>query len=486
MERIYKILLLGISIMLLPFSSFSQWERCNNGIRPYNQADTSYMIRELVSLGDWLVGRSSEVEKFFGRYLYYSSDYGTSWHDFPRPDVPDTALITGIFASRGALFVIYQIQKDSLLYGSDTGVKVVARVIEEQKIFRTTNRGATWELIWHRYGRNQIISNVFACDDDNIFLSGSGTVFYSSNGGKDWEERREGLSPGGFPNHISGNCDFLCATISTAGIFCTNNLGQSWVKVSPDRALGFYFRRIITKDSLILGGAYYYGIVGSTDKGRSWDHLQILHKYKYEKISPYTYFTVDATIESMLMTDNILIVGTTAPTRYVSEAMGIFVSLDTGKTWKSLRGNNIGIPRFNYDYAVYAIVEAGDYILTSMPDVGISRIRKSQFFEIATSVPTEPLIYPFQISSPYPMPATNSATFLLNLDEANFAHTDLEISIFDIYGKRVSNNANLNITPISPNTTKIEWNCESLSTGVYFLIVSYRGQTRTSKVIVMR
>ncbi len=483
MKRSYRIIVSSILLFALPMVIHSKWEVANNGIRP-NGSDTTYYIGQIVRLGNLLIALSIE-DYIYGRYLYYSSDEGTSWHDFQRPDVPDTAKVSGIFATNDTLYAIFEIRRDSLLQTGDTTIKATIKVLDDQGVYRTTDYGKNWERVWKMNNKDSSISYIFACGE-NIMLAGRNAVYYSADGGKNWVKRHNGLVLDIPPKDLNGTCGFLCSSLYLSGVYCTDNWGEKWFKIVPEKTLGFPFNKILVKDNNVFAGVYYYGMVISTDKGVSWEHSQFGGRYE-EKGSQTSYFrnTVDATVSAILKFDNILVAGVSSLNKSIIDNMGVYFSIDTGKSWKYLID---GLKSPKSYYTVYSLAETDNYIFVCINDIGVYRISKAELKKIASGVEskTEGNVYHFYITEGRPMPASGMATVRIYWDAQDFDPTTADVSIYDVYGKRIGSRDNVVITPMSPNSAKIDWKCENAATGVYFLVINYRGESRASKVVVLR
>ncbi len=92
----------------------------------------------------------------------------------------------------------------------------------------------------------------------------------------------------------------------------------------------------------------------------------------------------------------------------------------------------------------------------------------------------------FYIAQPKPTPATTTVTIRFYWDSKDFDPTTANVAIYDVYGNRIANRADVQITPINNYSADLVWDCSQFPTGVYFVVINYLGNARTSKVVVVR
>ncbi len=462
MKSIYKI------VFILLITTFevchSNWEPSNNGIRTHTGDTSSIYIEQIERLGELVVARSSDM-----KYLYFSTDEGAKWQDFPKPDVPDTALITTIFSNKDTLYAVYATKRDSLYkYPGDTTITIKVSIMN-QSLYRTFDDGKSWEkLLWNRISSDTIVKKIFACGQ-NIFLAGYGFVYYSSDGGNKWELRHNGLPEEKDIKDLKGNCNFLCLAVNYGGIYCSSNLGEQWFNIVQSKTYGFPFKQLFIANNNIYAGMLYYGLLVSTDKGDSWDQKQIGNAFV-------------ATTGAISSFDDVLLYGATTAKPTITDAFGVYASSDAGKTWSKIME---GLPLPRLGYAVYSFAYSNEYVFMSFSEYGIFRMAKSKLKELASSVPEEE-VHHFYAAEPAPTPANTTATIRFYWDTPDFDPTTADIAIYDVLGNRVGNRNDVAVTPLSKSSATIVWNSSYVATGVYFLVVNYRGEARAIRIVVVK
>lgn len=448
----------------------AQWEEVNNGILPLIKDSTSLKIQQIEILGNYIL-----ASQYLSGRLYYSSNLGEKWGEFPRPDVPDSSLVGAIYTSGDTLYAIYFTERDSSYkYPDDTSITITIS-IRDQTLFRTTDLGKSWTRHWSLSSIDTIPMKIYA-SGSNLFLCGSNFILYSSNEGKSWSQRQNGLPMRFYFQDIQvDKYGSIYLALAEEGIYKSINLGERWEKINPSRSYGFGFYKIYTKDSLIFSGTLYYGYLLSTNYGRSWDHIRINN-------------SLIATVKEVYLSGNLLMIGVNQSIFSSNEkalyAFGFYLSTDFGRTWKQVLA---GLPELTgkLAYAVYSIKEKDDYIFISFSKFGIFRIPKAKLLEIASSVVSQGM-YNFYAFGQLPIPADEYVNFKIYWDADGFEISNIGIAVYNVYGQLVSSREHIGIMEISKNSALFRWNCSDFPTGVYFIALSYKTQTRILRAIVVK
>ncbi|MGC9347632.1 MAG: WD40/YVTN/BNR-like repeat-containing protein [Anaerolineae bacterium] len=207
-------------------------------------------------------------------------------------------------------------------------------------LYRSDQGGdlGSWAKVWMPHGEN-IQPNDFAIapsDPSTIYCAAGGSLFYSADGGTVWEERGTGLP--GEPRHLAIDPDdagtVYAAFSEQARLFKTEDAGHSWSELSftmtiePDH-LGT-IQSIATdpyrEDSLWVGG-FNSGFYHSPDGGETFTNVT-----SFVTVSQQSWFPVIAFDPNA---DRIY-VGS------IGASSAVHYSDDAGATWHGLGLNNQG------------------------------------------------------------------------------------------------------------------------------------------------
>ncbi|MGQ9819612.1 MAG: two-component regulator propeller domain-containing protein [Candidatus Kapaibacteriales bacterium] len=128
-----------------------------------------------------------------------------------------------------------------------------------------------WELTSQTLVGN--VNVVYVTTEGELF---AGTliqgVYFSSDGGRNWLQRNNGLTDQNVFAFLEYERDIFCGSLG--GIFKTTDKGNSWVPMSNGLTDTYINTLAITKDRKFLAGTLYSGLFISTDYGNSWNQMQ--------------------------------------------------------------------------------------------------------------------------------------------------------------------------------------------------------------------
>ena len=335
----------------------ASWTACNNGLTALNITALS-TDNETVYIGNGTNG------------LYRSTDDGQSWQTFPS------------FWSSYQLSCIAT-QGENMYVGTwGSGFMV------------SNDGGSTWanamdgiapSIVGYMAPYVQIV-------DDLVYCIVNGQLYISNDDAASWN-----LLEDGFPENTSiyqiqavGNS---LVTTTSAGLFTSDNDGQSWADVTANLPIPMSFPMTSAENYLYISGNYGEGIFYSNDNGLTWtvvneswqNAVASIYAVGVGKLLVQTSFTSADNLSddqdalyytenngntwenvtneitnticlSMVVLGNELFTGT--------NATGIFSTSDQGETWSHLGVNNAEIR------TMHAV---GNTLLAAGPFVGIKR-----------------------------------------------------------------------------------------------------------------
>jgi hypothetical protein len=153
----------------------------------------------------------------------------------------------------------------------------------------------------------------------------------------------------------------------------------------------------------------------------------------------------------------------------VSRFNDLFVSIDQGDTWNSIRND------FPTDDPPTALFASGNLIYVGTWASGIFRTN------ITTNIQYNKDKIPdgFYLEQNYPNPFNPSTTFEFHVASPGF----VSLKIFDVLGNEVETLVN---EEKEPGSYKMEYNASHLASGVYYYKLNTNGFTDTKKFMLMK
>ena len=223
------------------------------------------------------------------------------------------------------------------------------------KIYRSTDGGINWtksdsgiSFLYWTYN--------FLITDSTVFSMGEEGIFRSTNMGESWESKDNGLPSALWQNvYEMVELDHFLFAATDFGVYKSSNNGDYWYPSNGDSAYWDIYSVAIL-DSLLFAGSAEHGVFRSTDKGITWDTVNIGLPYN----SPNHYIRIN----KLYVDGKNIYAGT--------NQWGIYFSSDHGDTWlpdtQGLEDNSNG-----YFFPIYSISRIGNYLYAGTQDGGIFR-----------------------------------------------------------------------------------------------------------------
>ncbi|MCX7735403.1 MAG: hypothetical protein N2319_01705 [Candidatus Kapabacteria bacterium] len=433
MRKIISIHLFVLLILIFHNNIFSQWQKLKYDI------ENTFSSQSFGVFNDML---------YFGTYegLYIYSETVGNWELKKNPLNIDTVEEIGISGQN--FFVNYRYR--GIYLSKDTF-----------KTWIPKNKGI----------EKQLDVRSIATKGDTIFLATlvSG-ILRSTDNGDTWQEMNNGLNSKVVVNVLINGNDVFAATAN--GFYISYDFGENWYQ--RDKGLkGMEVTSIAIDRNNIYVGVYNMGIYYSSDYGLNW--------MPRNKGLP---FESGALIYSLVIKDSIIF----AAVHTMNMLMGgFYYSTNLGENWIA---QNNGINTSFRRATKLAILN--DYIYLVMDETFYGRIYKffkAKISDILTSTYVENNdlnLENFYAAPARPNPANDIVKAGIYWDAKIFDVENAEKSIYDIMGNKVGDKKELLVTNIQPYSAEIVWNCSKVSSGLYFIVLNYNGQTRTIPIVVSR
>lgn len=191
----------------------------------------------------------------------------------------------------------------------DKNNNIIYTAIEGEGIFKSTNKGGSWDSI----SNEKLVRSVKVNAQGTVFagLNGGG-VIRSTNQGADWMDVNDGLSNTNVTClHIADNGDIYAGTWFYGSVFMSTNNGDTWESIGVnDKDIRNVY---VTPTGRILVGTHHEGLFRSDDGGKNWDK-----DYSFYGKDIYA-FTADKSGEL-----------------YLGASDGVYRSEDDGTSWQKI------------------------------------------------------------------------------------------------------------------------------------------------------
>lgn len=353
-------------------------------------------------------------------------------------------------------------------------------------IFRTTNKGMTWERV-------PLMIHKAISLNGTIFANGSDGLYRSTNNGEDWIWASNGLST---TRITAMDVDFLGHLFATTslGFFSSTDDGVNWIQISglldglPPTSLS------INSHGVMFAGNSSNRVYRSTDIGETW--IQVVAG-PWPNASHVRTITCDSnsTIVAGLSYGGLLVSTDTGSTWsqeifgsplsgvysaeinsighiFVGSTEGTFSSTDHGSHWKAINGGRTaGGP-------LLSLALAPDGFLYGGSDGG-GVFRSVESTTPDYMPPPDPLPKTFSLFQNFPNPFNPGTTFRFSLPRNSL----VTIRVYDVRGSQVG-------VPVSQQfvagTHSVPWDAKGVSSGLYFYRLEADGYMETKKMMVLR
>lgn len=408
--------------------------------------------------------------------LLVSTDFGRSWRNKKLFNYRvDSAYITRLTCLGDSLYIqLYSgIKQWGIYLTTDYGETLIPR-----------NNGIEWEG-WEpvKLDNREYVFRILYIDSSEIYLASNSNFYRSTDGGENWINLSDSL-PRKHPDipfnvlSMAKRGDEILI-VGYGHVAYSSDNGKSYELIYPKEWDGkgiIYERCAILGDYLFVYGNKS-GVLRSSDKGKTWEQ-----KNNGLKNLPL----MGARVADLQAYKDYLFAVTDYefPSRYIE--VGLYISTDFGENWRKLNiDSNVSISSNPVFWGDTIYIVCLDYI----EEIGSYRhyLFKARISELVDLLSVEEERGEnFYIAESKPTPATTTATIRFYWDATDFDPTTANISIYDVYGNRISNRGDVQITPINNYSAEMVWDCSKYPTGVYFVVVNYLGNTRASKVVVVR
>ena len=475
----------------------------------FNQA-----LNEPYFSGNFINTSTGYVKNLSGNLIYYTTNQGTNWltKNFGIPiNIFNIDNILGIkenfvfkTTNVGSTWSnVSQSFRDSLLSISFINVNT-GFVGSYAKIYKTTNSGLNWSVVFNGSVRTQGIQKIYFKNQQTGYAGhGMGIILITTNSGSNWINSNTAIY---YQDIFTGmqytSNDTGYISMYLGNTYKTSNRGVNWTT-------GFHGMEVY----LIPNIAFINNTTGFT---AGYTYGQITNKYKVFHTYDGGLTTTNYNLDSLNSLDDLC----SSPSNnwYITGKLKsnplkgvVYRSTNLGNNWSYTvipqYANNICFPDANTGYAssynnvIYKTTNDGinwfptvNIMSNELSDMcflnsntGFGTGVFSQIIKTTTGggslIGVEPINYTvpkdFVLKQNYPNPFNPVTKINFELPKA----MDIELKVFDITGKVVKELIN---SFLVPGTYSVDFDGSSLSSGVYFYVISSNDFYEAKKMVLVK
>jgi hypothetical protein len=380
---------------------------------------------------------------------------------------------------------------------ADNGSYIYA-VLTGDGVYRSTNDGVNWTLIYSGFGSNNL--NTIVAKDSFVFVGSDQGLFRSSNYGYNWLCVKNAsiisltiLNKNNTDNLIAGGLY----------LFKTTNYGDNWITITSGIPKYPFIRALTNSEGFLYAGITTSsidstGIYKSTNYGDNWTIMSQGYNIDPRSLYSYSNLVISGGTKVYISTDygymwhnipemfNIInLYGITSlgiKDIFISSwDNGCYVSNDTGATWQ-LKNEGLG------NLKVTALYRYGNYLYVSLnPLYGNGGIYRRPISEviginnISTEIPNSSILYQ---NYPNPFNSKSKIKYQIGRNENgkwNMENSFVVLKVFNILGKEVATLVN---EKQNMGTYEVLFDAENLQSGVYFYTFEIDGMKYETKKLL--
>jgi photosystem II stability/assembly factor-like uncharacterized protein len=424
-----------------------------------------------------MTGNPSIVYSVTSSGPFVSTNGGVDWVGVANGDASAGSLASGV-----STIAVHPTNPNIILFSS-TFHGVIYRSDDGGADFREIFQHSACEEV--QYPPHQGFKTiVFSPSNPNIVYAGlemtkgdseppvGAVICKSTDTGISWIEIPsiiDGINAKAIAVHPTDPAEVYCGSI--AGMFKTTDGGGDWVKLQDLGDRNILSIAIDPFDpQIVYAGERDGGVWKSTDMGQSWDGPR---NTGFSSGNPSI---LGLAVDPLSHT-----------TVYAGDwTSGVYCSIDGGETWAAFPDSAMTglLSRAVQDLS---ISDDGTVIYAATAGGGVFR-----YGEIPTGIdesePTPRAPNTFSVAQNYPNPFNPSTTIALNISGTPGEKQHVEVTIYDIRGRRV---CSLIDSDLEPGNHKIHWNGqndrgEPISSGIYLYTLKTKEGTFTRKMTILK
>ncbi len=459
---IKKLFLLNIFILnfLVLNSVQAYWVKINNGLTNTN---SDFKLNH-IAISDLIIYNNTLFLTTSHDGVFNSTDNGDNWVKKNNGIKGESINFAKFTYNNNYLYVA--VKKSYSTYIDTLTGKLKSDSTGYSGIYYSTDGGENW-IATKRDGLVDSNHTSAIAANDSLLIVGTDNkqgVYISKDNGESWMQKKNGLiAQTIYSIAIKDNLIFLG---SSGGVYLSTDEGESWIS-----KLSGTIYVVHLKGDTLIAGKWLSGFHISTDNGDNWEQKNNGLKEK--------------DVMAVASINDYIFIGIKPSMLYQDPEGGVHFSSNNGDTWntrnKGFRQTGASKLAIKDEYIFCAIsYGSGDSTF------GMYRAKLSELLN-PTDVEYETLTEEHFYAAPAkPNPASDIVRAGIYWDSHIYDVEYAEKGIYDAMGNKIGEKKDLQVTNIQPYSAEIVWNCSKASSGLYFIVLNYNGQTRTIPVVVTR
>lgn len=350
---------------------------------------------------------------------------------------------------------------------------------------------------WNSYGEVSDsffinISSMIFLNNGDILVSAweeNGGIFKSTDEGKTWVRKDNGINTNGITKLIKSPDDLYAGTFD--GIYLSINDGESWEKVNTDPDTIDVIDMVRT-DTGLLFAIDFNKIYKSTDGGKTWSYVNLgINGFTWLTISEdkYLFLGTEGKIYRsddwgenwVLKKSGISVRGLAVNSSgfiiAATELQGVLLSTDRGESWEQI---NTGLP--NPPHFINSVYFDKDgYALCSIHNFGIYKSTSAVVSVEKEELPS-PSSYVLYQNYPNPFNPDTKIKFFIP-SNVNYESSSVILIIYDALGKKVATLVN---RELPAGIYEVSFDAANLPSGVYIYKLTADSFVSSKKMLLLK
>ncbi|MCX6157978.1 MAG: YCF48-related protein [Ignavibacteriae bacterium] len=330
------------------------------------------------------------------------------------------------------------------------------------KIFKSTNAGLSWNLIFGMNNEYSILKSITFTSGNTGYCVGSGGYLRkTTNGGMNWATQNLGTGWLYSVNFINPNTGFICG--SSGNLYKTTDSGNTWITINTGISSSLYSITFPSENTGYTCSSNSQ-VRKTTNSGLNWISSNTNIPYEFDINSIY------------FINDNTgLAAGVSFPD--YGRAGDIVNTTDGGLNWQRLsvfssyptyQRRGLNSIHFLNNKTGYIVGEHSTILKT------INGGNSVDVKHITTGIPSS-----YSLSQNYPNPFNPITKIKFDVSKSNY----VRIVVYDITGREIQTLVN---EKLQPGTYETTFDGSQLTSGVYFYKMITDSYSETKKMILIK